>query len=51
MLKGKKNEQQRHINQLRPRYTDNVIEDLEVPMEVLYDMFDILTPPIPIIER
>ena len=36
------------INQLRPRYTENVIEDEEVPMEVLCDVFDIPTPPIPI---
>ena len=39
--KGKKYEHQRHINQLKPRYTENVIEDQEVPMEVLNNMFDI----------
>ena len=50
MLKGKKYEHQRHINQLRPRYTENVIEDQEVPMEVLFDVFDKPVPPIPIIE-
>ena len=50
MLKGKKYEHQRHINQLRPRYTENIIEEQEVPLEVLYDMFNIPTPPIPIIE-
>ena len=51
VLKGKKYEHQRHINQLTPRYTENTIEDQEVPMEVLYDVFDIPTPPIPIIVR
>ena len=50
MLKGKKYEHQRHINQLRPWYTENVIEGEEVPMEVLYEVFNMPTPPIPIIE-
>ena len=51
MLKGKKYEHQRHVNQLRPRYTEIVIEDQEVPMEVLYNVFDIPAPPILIIEK
>ena len=50
MLKGKKYEHQKHINQLRPRYTEDFIEDQEVPMEVLYNMFDIPTSPIPMFE-
>ena len=50
MLKGKEYEHQSHINHLRPRYTEN-IEEEEVPMEVLYDMFNISTPLIPITER
>ena len=36
MIKGKKYEHQRHINQFR--YTETVIEEQEVPMEVLYDV-------------
>ena len=51
MFKGKKYEHQRHMNQLRPRYTENVIEDKEVPIEVLYDVFDIPDSPIPIIVK
>ncbi len=51
MLKGKKYEHQRHINQLRPRYTENVMEEQEVSIEVFYDVFDISAPPIPIIQR
>ena len=50
MLKGKKYEYQRRINQLRPRYTENGIEGQEVPMEVLYEEFDLPAPPIPITE-
>ena len=45
MLKGKKYEHQRHINQLRARYTENGIKEQEVPMEVLYDVFDIPASP------
>ena len=51
MLKGVKYEYQRNINQLRHRYTENVIEEQEVPMEVLYNVFDIPAPPIPIFEK
>ena len=51
MLNGKKYEHQRHINKLRPRYIENVIEDQEVPMEVLNNIFDIPAPRIPIFER
>ena len=50
MLEGKKYEHQRHINQLRSRYTKNVIEQ-EILMEVLYDLFDKPALPIPITER
>ena len=39
------------INQLRPRYTENVIEFQEVLLKVLYNMFDIPTPPISIFEK
>ena len=35
MLKGRKYEHQRHKNQMRPRYTENVFEEQEVPMAVL----------------
>ena len=38
MLKGKKYEHQRHINQLRPRFTENGIKEQEIPMEILYDV-------------
>ena len=51
MLKGKKYEHQRHINHLRPRYNESVIEEHEVPMEVLYDVFDIPAPSVLIIEK
>ena len=51
MLKGKKYEHQRHINDLRRRYTENVIKDQKVPLGVLYDVFDISAPPIPTFER
>ena len=51
MLKGKKYEHQRHKNQLRPRYTENVIKEQEVPIEVLYNVFDISASPIPKFER
>ena len=51
MLKSKKYEHQRHINQLRPRYTENVIEEQVVPMEVLYDVFNIAAPIITKIEK
>ena len=51
MLKGEKYEHQRNINQLRHRYTENVIEEQKVPMKVLYDVFNIPTPLIPIIEK
>ena len=47
MLKGDKYEHQRHISQLRPKYTHNVIEEQKVPMGVLY-VFDVPAPPIPI---
>ena len=51
MLKGKKYEHQRHINQLRTRYTENVIEEQEVQMKELYDEFDRPASPIPITEK
>ena len=44
MVKCKKWEHKRHVNQIRPRYTEEVTE--EVPMEVLYDMFDVPAPPV-----
>ena len=49
MLKGKKYERQRH--HLRPRYTGNVIKDQKVPVEVIYNVFNIHALPISIIER
>ena len=45
MLKSKKWEHKRHVNQIRPRYTKEVTDE-EVPMEVLYDMFDVPAPPV-----
>ena len=51
MLNGKKYKHLRHINHLRPRYTENVIEEQEIPTEVLDNMFDMPAPLIPIIER
>ena len=49
MLKGKKLEQKRHLNQLRPKHTRDVIQEIdeEMPMEVLYDVYDIPVPLIP----
>ena len=34
----------RHINQLRPRYIETVQNNEEIPMEVLYDSFQIKLP-------
>ena len=46
MLKGKKFEHKRHINQLRPRNIKDVTQEIdgEMLMEVLYDVFDIPVP-------
>lgn len=39
-----KSEHKRHINQLRHRFTDDVTAQKEVPMTVLYDIFEVSTP-------
>lgn len=44
MVKGKRCVCKRHVNQLRPRYSEIVQHDEETPMNVLYNMFEI-TPP------
>ena len=44
-VRSKNWDHKRHLNQIRPRYTKDVVEDKEVPMEVLCDTFDIPAPP------
>ena len=47
MVKSKKLIHKRHLNQLRRRFTEEISKDNEKPMEVLYDLFEILIPPLP----
>ena len=47
MVKSKKLKHKRYLNQLRRRFTEEISKDNEEPMEVLYDLFDIPTPPLP----
>ena len=48
MVKSKKLIHKRHLNQFRRRFTEEISKDNEEPMEVLlYDLFDIPTPPLP----
>ena len=46
MVKSKKLIHKRHLNQLR-RFTEEISKDNEEPMDLLYDLFDIPTPPLP----
>ena len=45
-VRGSKFDCRRHINQLRPRHTDDYkqTEDNELPLEVLYDSFNVPLP-------
>ena len=46
IIKGKRFDHKRYVNQIRPLYIENIEHnDVELPMEVLYDTFEI-TPPI-----
>ena len=45
MVKSKKLIHKRHLNQLR-RFTEEISKDNEEPMDLLYDLFDIPTPPL-----
>lgn len=44
IVKGKKHFCKRHINEMRYRYIKTVENDSEIPMEVLYDAFQIQPP-------
>ena len=45
MLKGRRFECKRHLNQLRPRYIKDIQKDREeLPMEIIYDAFKIPVP-------
>ena len=44
IIQGSKTVCKRHINQLRPRYIETVQNNEEIPMEVLYDSFQIKPP-------
>ena len=46
MLKGRRFKCKRHLNQLRPRHIKNVTQkdSEELPMEVIYDTFEIPVP-------
>ena len=44
IIQGAKFVCKRHINQLRPRYIETVQNDAGIPMEVLYDPFQIKPP-------
>ena len=44
IIQGSKFVCKRHINQLRPRYIETVQNNEEIPMEVLYDSFQIKPP-------
>ena len=41
MVQGPKWEYKPHLNQLKQRFTDLVNLQKEVPMEILYDTFDV----------
>ena len=43
IVRSAKWEDKRYLNQLRPRFTEDVIAQEEVLIDVLYDTFDILT--------
>lgn len=45
-VKSFKGEHKRHLNQLRSRFTEDVREDQEIPMDILCETFDIPAPPI-----
>ena len=46
MLKGSRFECKKHLNQLRPRHIKDVMQkdSAELPMEVIYDAFEISVP-------
>ena len=42
IIKGKQFDHKRHVNQIRPQYIESIEQnDVELPMEVLYDTFEI----------
>ena len=49
MLKGRRFERKRHLNQSRPRYIKDIMQkDIEeLPIEVIYDAFKIPVPTSP----
>lgn len=44
IIQGQRREHKRHVNQLKRRFTELKCPQMEVPMEILYDTFNVPTP-------